>query len=83
MMLSAYYLLAKYADNSDFLHIKRHNNMQEEVQKMHRFDYSFLDNGMLPAGLLNITTDIYSLRVTVGFSAVRSPDLTEKTALPG
>lgn len=29
---------------------------------MHRFDYSFLDNGMLPAGLLNITTDIYSLR---------------------
>ena len=30
---------------------------------MHRFDYSFLDNGMLPAGLLNITTDIYSFRV--------------------
>ena len=29
---------------------------------MHRFDYSFLDNGMLPAGLLNITIDIYSLR---------------------
>ena len=29
---------------------------------MHRFDYSFLDNGMLPAGLINITTDIYSLR---------------------
>ena len=29
---------------------------------MHRFDYSFLDNGMLPAGLLNITSDIYSLR---------------------
>ena len=30
---------------------------------MHRFDYSFLDNGMLPAGLVNITADIYSLRV--------------------
>ena len=29
---------------------------------MHRFDYSFLHNGMLPAGLLNITADIYSLR---------------------
>ena len=29
---------------------------------MHVFDYSFLDNGMLPAGLVNITTDIYSLR---------------------
>ena len=27
---------------------------------MHRFDYSFLDNGMLPAGLLNITADIFS-----------------------
>ena len=30
---------------------------------MHRFDYSFLHNGMLPAGLLNITADIYTLRV--------------------
>jgi len=29
---------------------------------MHRFDYSFLDNGMLPAMLLNVTADIYSLR---------------------
>lgn len=29
---------------------------------MHKYDYSFLDNGMLPAGLLNIATDIYSLR---------------------
>ncbi len=30
---------------------------------MHHFDYSFLDKGMLPAGLLNVTADIYSLRV--------------------
>ena len=30
---------------------------------MHRFDYSFLHNGMLPAGLLNITAEIYALRV--------------------
>ena len=29
---------------------------------MHRFDYSFLNNGMLPAYLINITADIYSLR---------------------
>ena len=34
--------------------------MQKGAEAMHRFDYSFLDNGMLPAGLLNITTDIYS-----------------------
>ena len=31
---------------------------------MHIFDYSFLQNGLLPAGLLNITTDIYTLRVS-------------------
>lgn len=31
---------------------------------MHHFDYSFLHNGLLPAGLLNITADIYALRVT-------------------
>ena len=30
---------------------------------MHIFDYSFLQNGLLPAGLLNITADIYTLRV--------------------
>lgn len=29
---------------------------------MHKFDYTFLDNGLLPAGLLNITADIYSLK---------------------
>ena len=29
---------------------------------MHRFDYSFLNNGMLPAYLINIAADIYSLR---------------------
>jgi Fic family protein len=32
------------------------------AEATHRFDYSFLDNGMRPAGLLNITADIYSLR---------------------
>lgn len=29
---------------------------------MHIFDYSFLSNGMLPAGLFNLTADIYSMR---------------------
>lgn len=29
---------------------------------MHRFDYYFLENGLLPVGLINITADIYSLR---------------------
>ena len=36
--------------------------MQKGAVFMHHFDYSFLDNGMLPAGLINITADIYSLR---------------------
>ncbi len=37
--------------------------MQKGDSTMHIFDYSFLQNGLLPAGLLNITTDIYTLRV--------------------
>ncbi|MBQ7707099.1 MAG: Fic family protein [Lachnospiraceae bacterium] len=37
--------------------------MQKGDASMHHFDYSFLDKGMLPAGLLNVTADIYSLRV--------------------
>lgn len=37
--------------------------MQKGEGTMHKFDYSFLHNGMLPAGLLNITADIYTLRV--------------------
>ena len=28
---------------------------------MHKFDYSFLQNGLLPAKLLNISIDIYRL----------------------
>ena len=46
----------------DFLHIMRHIYMQKGVAYMHIFDYSFLDTGMLPAGLLNITADIYTLK---------------------
>lgn len=46
----------------DFLHITGYFFMHKGVLAMHRFDYSFLDNGILPAGLLNITTDIYTLR---------------------
>ena len=36
--------------------------MQKGGAVMHKFDYSFLDNGMLPASLVNLTSDIYSLR---------------------
>ena len=33
---------------------------------MRRFDYSFLDNGLLPASLVNLTSDIYSLKTMAG-----------------
>lgn len=33
---------------------------------MRKFDYSFLNNGLLPARLLNLTSSIYSLRTMAG-----------------
>lgn len=33
---------------------------------MRKFDYSFLDNGLLPANLINLTTTIYSLKTMSG-----------------
>ena len=36
--------------------------MQNRDDKMKKFDYSFLDNGLLPANLVNLTGVIYSLK---------------------
>lgn len=36
--------------------------MQKEGDKMKKFNYSFLDDGLLPANLINITGTIYSLK---------------------
>lgn len=36
--------------------------MQKKGFMMKRFDYAFLDNGLLPANLINITGTIYSLK---------------------
>ena len=33
---------------------------------MRKFDYSFLDNGSLPAGLLNLTMNIANLKTMSG-----------------
>ena len=46
----------------DFLHIKCYSYMQKRSGNMRRFDYGFLDNGLLPANLVNITSGIYSLQ---------------------
>lgn len=41
---------------------------------MRHFDYSFLENGLLPAKLINLTSDIYALRTAAG---VRKEDYAE------
>ena len=40
--------------------------MQKRRATMRRFDYSFLDNGLLPSKLVNVTGNIYSLRTAAG-----------------
>ena len=50
----------------DDLHIKWHIIVQKRRPLMRKFDYSFLDNGLLPANLINITGGIYSLRTAAG-----------------
>ena len=50
----------------DLLHIKWYIIMQKRRIIMRKFDYSFLDNGLLPANLISITGSIYSLRTAAG-----------------
>ena len=40
--------------------------MQKEVELVRRFDYSFLSEGLLPANLINITSELYTLRTANG-----------------
>ena len=40
--------------------------MQKRSGIVRKFDYSFLDNGLLPANLVNLTGGIYSLRTAAG-----------------
>ena len=40
---------------------------------MRRFDYSFLNNGMLPAKLVNLTSGIASLKTMAGVRKVICP----------
>ena len=39
--------------------------MQKEGNRMKIIDYFFLDNGLLPANLINITGSIYSLKTGI------------------
>lgn len=39
----------------------------QEMKTMHKFDYSFLDNGLLPSNLVNITSSIASLKTAAEF----------------
>lgn len=45
-----------------YLHIMSYNYMQIGGLLMRRFDYSFLNNGLLPANLVNLTASIASLK---------------------
>lgn len=62
----------------DFLHINPDNNMQKGCDFVRSFDYSFLDNGLLPAGLVNLTGEIYALRTAAADrKALFAPVFTE------
>lgn len=41
--------------------------MQISERSMHKFDYSFLDNGTLPSGLVNVTVSISTLKTAAAF----------------
>ncbi len=50
----------------------------KERQNMRKFDYSFLDNGLLPSGLINITSSIASLRVSAEIRKLEYKNAYEK-----
>ena len=47
---------------------------------MHKFNYSFLDNGLLTSTLINITADIYSLRTMSSSREVQFKDVYSELA---
>ena len=49
--------------------------MQKGGDYMHIFDYSFLDNGLLPAALTNLTANIYALRSASGLRREANPKI--------
>ena len=50
----------------DFLHIICYTSMQKGRADMRKFDYSFLNNGLLPANFVNLTASIASLKTMAG-----------------
>ena len=51
---------------SCFLHIMCYNYVQKGWCCMRKFDYSFLNNGLLPASLVNLTSNIAVLKTMAG-----------------
>lgn len=49
--------------------------MQKGGLFMHKFDYSFLNNGLLPAKLVNLTTSIYTLKSMSGTRKENNPKI--------
>ena len=59
---------------SCFLHIMCYNYVQKGWCCMRKFDYSFLNNGLLPANLVNLTSNIAALKTMAG---VRKDEYTQ------
>lgn len=49
------------------LHIIAYTSMQQGDDEMRRFDYGFLDNGLLSTNLIDLTGSIYSLKTSGEF----------------
>ena len=56
------------------MHIIYYNDMQKGWCDMRKFDYSFLNNGLLPANLVNLTSNISALKTMAG---VRKEEYTQ------
>lgn len=58
----------------DYLHIICNNNVQKGRCNMRKFDYSFLNNGLLPSNFVNLTSNISVLKTMAG---VRKEEYTQ------
>ena len=63
---SAYKSQVAYALHIEFLHILVYNICSKGVCTMRKFDYSFLNNALLPANLINLTSSIASFKTMAG-----------------
>lgn len=49
--------------------------MQKGCEYVHHFDYSFLKNGLLPAGFINLVAEIYKMKATAASQTENCADI--------